>query len=115
MARIRHYSIKITNQARVLRILRSKQELSMRQAGELCGKSAAYISHIENGRMGVPSGADLERLLQVYGETSVAEFERQAEVHRVRLDPRDEILELLDKTKPGEVQLLLKITRAMLA
>lgn len=115
MEQTRHYSIKVTNRARVLRIMRAKRGLSMRKAGELCGKSAAYISHIENGRMGVPSGPNLERLLLVYGEPSREEFELQANRHRVHLDPKDEIIELLEKIKPTDAQTVLKIVRALLA
>ena len=42
--RIRTHGVKLTNKARVLKEMRISKGLSMRQAGELLGKSDSYIS-----------------------------------------------------------------------
>ena len=68
--------VKITNEARVLKQLRMSMKLSMREAGFRIGKSDSYISHLENGRMDIPSGLDLDRLLKIYNCTQKGFFEK---------------------------------------
>lgn len=46
--------ILLTNEARVLKELRSQCGLSMRQAGKLINRSDSYIAHIETGKMDSP-------------------------------------------------------------
>ena len=66
MGNKRSNRIIMTDEARVLKELRISRGLSMRKAGELMGVSDSYISHIENGRLDVPKGKRLEKILLIY-------------------------------------------------
>lgn len=57
----------ISPEGRILKKLREKHELSMREVGEKLGLSDSYISQIENGRSNCPKGETLQKLLQLYG------------------------------------------------
>jgi transcriptional regulator with XRE-family HTH domain len=57
----------MTNEARVLKELRIYHGYSMRKAGELMELSDSYIAHLETGRIDIPMGARLDRILAVYG------------------------------------------------
>ena len=59
--------IKLTKEARVLKELRLLRGLSLRESAKYLGKSEAYLRHIEKGRLDMPSGEGLQRILDVYG------------------------------------------------
>lgn len=59
----------ITPEAQLLKRLRESRGLSMRDAAEIAGKSIAWISHVENGRMNV-SEDHLRILVAAYGQTA---------------------------------------------
>ncbi len=59
----------ITPEAELLKRLRESRNLSMRDAAEIAGKSIAWISHVENGRMNVTAD-HLKILIPAYGQTS---------------------------------------------
>jgi transcriptional regulator with XRE-family HTH domain len=105
----------MTNEARVLRRLRIERGLSMRQAGELLGRSDSYISQIENGRLKPPRGPALERILELYGGPKVESFYARVRQYQEKLTEKDEIVELLQKTNPLETSLLLKFMKALVA
>jgi len=111
----RTHGVHMTNEARVLKEMRMIRGLSMRQAGELVGKSDSYISQIENGRMRPPVGDALKSLLDIYGGTSTESFYARARKHQEKLTEKDEIVELLTKTNDAEVAILLKIIKALVA
>lgn len=113
--KLRTHKIHLTNEARVLKELRISLRLSMRQAGELFGKSDSYISQIENGRMKVPEGEALERLLEIYGGPRSRSFYERARKHQEKLTVKDEIMELLQKTNEVETAIVLKLVRALIA
>lgn len=46
----------MTHEARVLRRLRERSKLSMREAGDLMGYSSSFVSQVENGRANPPTG-----------------------------------------------------------
>ena len=107
--------VHLTNEARVLKEMRLARGLSMRQAGELYGKSDSYISQIENGRMKVPEGEALQRLLTIYDGPMIESFYTRARIFKEKLSDKDEIVELLQKTNELETTVLLKIVRALVA
>ena len=111
----RTHGIHMSNEARVLKEMRIARGLSMRQAGELFGKSDSYISQVENGRMRPPAGGALQQLLEIYGGPMVDSFHARARKHQERLTPKDEIVELLAKTNALETSVILKIVRALVA
>lgn len=57
----------MSNEARILKRLRERAELSMREAAELMGYSASFVSQVENGRANLPTGESLKKFLKVYG------------------------------------------------
>jgi transcriptional regulator with XRE-family HTH domain len=57
----------MTNEARVLRLLRERAKLSMREVGDLMGYSSSFVSQVENGRANPPKGEPLKKFLKVYG------------------------------------------------
>jgi|GEM_PF-874187 len=59
---------RITPEASLLKKLREQRKLSMREAGEAAGKSVAWISHVENGRVDV-SIEHIRLLVPLYGQT----------------------------------------------
>lgn len=63
----RHHKVIITPQAKVLKSLREKRNLSTREVAETLGLSGSYISQIENGRTNIPSGERMLSLLSLYG------------------------------------------------
>lgn len=67
MASKRTTYVVMTNEARVLKRLREKAGLSMRQAGDLMGYSGSLVSQIENGRENPPKGERLRKFLDAYG------------------------------------------------
>jgi transcriptional regulator with XRE-family HTH domain len=105
----------MTNEARILKEMRMSKGLSMRQAGELFGKSDSYISQIENGRMKPPVGDALKQLLEIYGGPTVESFHTRARKHQEKLTAKDQIVELLAKTNDLETTVILKIVRALVA
>jgi transcriptional regulator with XRE-family HTH domain len=64
---------RITRELVVLRWMRRSRRISMRRAGAAIGVSSSTISHIEQGRMGLPV-ARVPELLSLYGYSS-AEYE----------------------------------------
>lgn len=111
----RSHGVKLTNEARVLKEMRISKGLSMRQAGELLGKSDSYISQIENGRMKVPEEVALEKLLEIYGGPIVKSFYSRSREFQEKLTIKDEIMELIKKTNELETVILLKIVKALVA
>lgn len=57
----------VSPEGRVLKSLREKHGLSMKQAGSKLGVSDSYISQIENGRADCPKGERLKPYLDLYG------------------------------------------------
>ena len=111
----RSAKVLITNEARVLRQMRIAMDLSMRAAGALIGRSDTYISHIENGRMDVPTGPGLERLLAAYGGLKVKSFQERVRLYRQQLSPRDELVELAEHIGDAQVLTAVLVLRGMLA
>lgn len=73
-AKGRSYKVILTNEGQVLKQLRLKSKLSMREAGVRVGVSDSYISLIENGRTDPPRTDSLARFLKVYGGISEKYF-----------------------------------------
>lgn len=57
----------MSSEARILKRLRERTELSMREAAELIGYFASFVSQVENGRANPPTGESLKKFLKVYG------------------------------------------------
>ena len=107
----RSKNIVLTNEARLLKKWRLDRGLTLRQVGERVGKNHTTIAHIEGGRMGIPTGDDLERLLAVYGITNPRSLEIMAKSMDGNLTTADRINELLGKMPAEQVELVLKVTK----
>jgi transcriptional regulator with XRE-family HTH domain len=70
----RSYVKRITRELVVLRWMRRSRRISMRRAGLEIGVSSSTISHIEQGRMGLPINR-IPQLLGLYGYTP-SEYEQ---------------------------------------
>lgn len=100
----------ITTEAKVLRYLRNKYDLSMREAGEKIGYSSSYISQIENGRENPPTKARLRKFLHVYGGIGEKYFYELCREWKGDQSDLEVVLELAPKVKPDK----LKIIRSMM-
>lgn len=106
--------IVMTPAARLLKQLRHERGLSMIKAAALIGVSDSYIAQVETGRMDVPKGDKLKRLIHAYGVRSTAYFER-LRTFVERPDPRVEIAELLKRMRDKEVETVLAVARGLLS
>ncbi len=106
--------IVMTPAARLLKQLRRERGLSMIKAAEVIGVSDSYIAHVETGRMDVPKGEKLKRLIHAYGVRSTAYFER-LNTFVERPDPRFELGELLKRMRDKEVETVLAVARGLLS
>ncbi len=106
--------IVMTPAARLLKQLRHESGLSMIKVAALIGVSDSYIAHVETGRMDVPKGEKLKRLIHAYGVRSTAYFERLTNFSE-RTDPRVELGELMKRMRDKEVETLLAVARGLLS
>ena len=103
----------MTDEARVLKLLRENAKrsnseqrgFSMREAGSHLGWSSTYISHIENGRVNIPEGERLEKMLLLYGISRKYYLER---IRRFRIEkekkPDCDLIELLPRLTKEQVE-----------
>jgi len=103
----------MTNEARVLKDLRLYHGYSMRKAGELMGLSDSYIAHLETGRMDVPKGEKLDRILAVYGGIKAKSFYERVRNYQEKITPRDELLEIIERLPDEKVPIVLNIARSL--
>lgn len=105
--------IEMTDEARVLKILRAETKLSMKKVADLIGLSDSYIAHVETGRIDVPDGEKLQRLLKVYG-TQLGTFRERVRTYAVQITPEQELMELVYRLRPHEVKALVAVAKSML-
>jgi transcriptional regulator with XRE-family HTH domain len=104
----------MTDEARVLKLLRSEARLSMRQVAQLVGLSDAYVAHLETGRIDVPGDDKLKRLLKVYG-TRLGTFRERARSYRLQVTPEQELLELIKRMRDKEIATVLAVARSLVS
>lgn len=114
MRKPRTQTITITPEARVLRQMRLAHGLTMRQAGMLVDRSDSFISQIENGRMNVPKGERLERLLTAYGGIKFKSFQERVRLFRHQATPREELHDLVERMSSDQTATTLSIVKGML-
>lgn len=64
----RSQKIVLSKEGQVLKKLRQKSGLTMKQVASKTGLSDTMISFLENGRVEIPQNETLEKLLKVYGD-----------------------------------------------
>ena len=104
----------MTDEARVLREMRLQYGYTMRKAGELLGLSDSYIAHLETGRVDLPKGEKLERILAIYGGIKVKSFNEKVRNFRQVFTPRDELNELLNRVNETQVQMILTVAKGLI-
>ncbi len=101
----------LTNEARVLKEMRIEAGLSMKKAGGMLGKSDSYIAHIETGRMDLPEGGKLQRLLDIYSGIKIKSFNEKVREYKKKTTPRDELVELVGKMAEDKILTVLNIVK----
>ena len=95
----------MSNEATVLKKLREKAGLSMRQAGEAMGVSSSLVSQIENGRENIPKGERLQRFLYCYG-VGLSTFKKHVKEYQEEQTDREIIETLLGKVSQKNMRTL---------
>ncbi len=106
MTKGRTSKVILTPECRVLRELRLKHGLSMREAGARLGCSDSYISQIENGRANAPKGEALARFLRLYGGISAKYFGELVREWKHEKTDIEIIQETLPKLKPRNLKII---------
>lgn len=89
-----------TRESQLLREIRLKIGISIREVARRLEKSESYLRHIETGRMNVPSDNELERILTVY-KVSLHQFKIRLKTFepKVKLEECVELLKKLDESE----------------
>ena len=85
----------------------------MRKAGILVGCSDSYISHIENGRTDVPTGARLDKFLNIYGGIKEKSFHERVRRYAEYKDPKLELIELIQALPIEKIIILSNLAKAI--
>jgi transcriptional regulator with XRE-family HTH domain len=85
----------------------------MMQAGFLINKSDSYISHLENGRMDIPTISKLAHLLNIYG-VSIQEFQNKVKNHIQTPSYKEQLVNLLNKLDEAKIQTLTSLAKQVL-
>ena len=105
--------IVMTDEVRVLKLLRSEARLSMRQVSQLVGLSDAYIAHLETGRIDLHKDK-LKRLLKVYG-TQLGTFRERVRTYKPQVTPEQELTELVRRMREKELATVLAVARSLVS
>jgi transcriptional regulator with XRE-family HTH domain len=105
----------VSPEGRVLKRLREKHGLSMKQAGKAIGYSDSYISQIENGRADSPKGEKLKPFLDLYGQISSKYFYDLCRSWTKESTDEDFILENVGKLSRENQKLVKAMIETMLA
>jgi len=103
----RSYDVKLTKEARTLRHLRRELGMSMREVAEKMGCSDSLISQIEQGRMDLPKGNFLDRIIKLYGVKNRKRFSEKCIRYGEKFTPQELISEALPKLNKQELSFIL--------
>ncbi len=99
---MKNRTVEITTEVKTLRYLRIQAGLSLRQASRLLGITDTAISHIENGKMKLPS-ARIEQMVASYGAT-MSDFFRISKAKVMPVEYREECESLLRRVPNQELE-----------
>jgi transcriptional regulator with XRE-family HTH domain len=100
----RSSQIIMSDAAKVLRDLRLRSNISMKEAGKRIGVTDSYISHIENGRTNVPVGPSLLAILDAYGGVSMKYYQELIRLKRKEVGDIDIITDLVSRMNPHQLK-----------
>lgn len=103
----RSYDIHLTKEARTLKHLRREVGLSMRQVADKMGCSDSLLSQIENGRMSLPRGDFLDKLIKIYGVKNRKRFSEKCIRYGEKFTPQELILQALPKLNEQELNFII--------
>lgn len=101
----------MTDEARVLKDLRLTAGLGLREAARRWGRSHTLLAQLETGRLDVPKGERLDRLLEIYGVSGYKSFYDRVRNYQAKATPHDRLLEIAENLDQDKVELLLKIAQ----
>jgi transcriptional regulator with XRE-family HTH domain len=99
----------MTDEARVLKDLRLAAGLGLREAARRWGRSHTLLAQLETGRLDVPKGERLDRLLEIYGVSSYKSFYDRVRNYKEKVTPQEHLLEIAEKLDAQKLNLLLTI------
>jgi transcriptional regulator with XRE-family HTH domain len=79
----------------------------MRQVADKMGCSDSLLSQIENGRMGLPRGDFLDKLIKLYGVKNRKRFSEKCIRYGEKFTPQELIVEALPKLNEQELSFIL--------
>lgn len=103
----------MTDEVRVLKLLRSEARLSMRQVAQLVGLSDAYIAHLETGRIDLHDDK-LKKLLKAYG-THLGTFRERVRTYKPLVTPKQELMEFVRRMREKELVTVLAVARSLVS
>lgn len=83
----------------------------MRKAGNALSFFDSYISHIENGRVDVPTGENLDKFLSLYGGLKQKSFYERVRRYAETVDPRQELLDLVSCISDEKIKVATQILK----
>lgn len=93
---------KKSKEVMVLRFMRKSNNLSMRKAANLIGKSDAFISHLEHGRLDIRNNINQE-IVAVYGH-NMDEFQIFMEQDEsLFIDYREDLINFIHKMDDAQI------------
>jgi transcriptional regulator with XRE-family HTH domain len=101
----------MTNEARVLRLMRKEHGLSLKTVADAVGVSDSLIVQYETGRIDPPSGKRLLALLKMYGGIKEKSFFERVRKFTERLTPKSEAAQLLNRMSESQAQMVIPILR----
>ena len=104
--------IKITKEALLLREIRVKQGLSIREVGRRLGRSESYIRHIEKGRLDPPMGVALKEILEIY-DVTLRQFNARLKKGEIERHPKSELISIINYLDEANLCTLLKIAKSL--
>lgn len=111
----RSYDIKLSKEARALKLLRRESGLTMRQVADKMGCSDSYISQLENSRCEIPKGKFLDKLIDLYGLKNRKRFSERCIRYAEKLTPQEAIVEALSKLNEHELTFIVNYIETSLA
>jgi len=104
----------MTSEARVLKRLRERANLSMREAGVVMGYSSSFVSQVENGRANPPEGESLKKFLFAYGTEQKA-FTCMGTEFKVDISDLEIVTSLLPRLSPEAIKILRVVAEQLLS
>lgn len=99
--------VRLTNEARILRMIREERRLSIRKVAKELGYSETYLRHIEKGRLDIPSESFTRRILALYSVT-LRQFKKRAS-GELKIDKRDECMNIINHIDDQSLDIVWKI------